>query len=52
MLTAKQAVDNIISGITCKDNIWNINVDDDYHEEKITSKKEISTEQKHVPVAV
>ena len=33
MLTAKMAVDNILAGITCKDNIWAINVDDDYHEE-------------------
>ena len=31
--TAKMAVDNILAGITCKDNIWAINVDDDYHEE-------------------
>lgn len=38
MLTAKLAVDNIIAGISCKDNIWSINVDDDYHEEKISSK--------------
>ncbi len=32
MLTAKAAVDNIIGGITDKSNIWQINVDDDYHE--------------------
>lgn len=34
MLTAKLAVDNIAAGITSKDNIWSVNIDDDYHEEK------------------
>jgi protoporphyrinogen oxidase len=34
MLTAIASVDNIISGITTKDNIWSINVEKDYHEEK------------------
>lgn len=34
MLTAKLAVDNIIAGITDKSNIWQVNIDDDYHEEK------------------
>lgn len=38
MLTAKCAVDNILQGITTKDNIWAINVDDEYHEE--TNQKE------------
>jgi protoporphyrinogen oxidase len=33
MLTAKMAVDNILAGVTSKDNIWSVNVDDDYHEE-------------------
>ena len=33
MLTAKEAADQIISGCVDKDRIWNINVDDDYHEE-------------------
>lgn len=33
MLTAKIAVDNILSGIEDKSNIWSVNVDDDYHEE-------------------
>lgn len=32
MLTAKLAVDNIVSGINDKSNIWDVNVDDDYHE--------------------
>jgi protoporphyrinogen oxidase len=34
MLTAMAAVQNIVSGIADKSNIWDINVDQDYHEEK------------------
>jgi len=34
MLTAMVAVDNIIEGITTKDNIWSINTEQEYHEEK------------------
>jgi hypothetical protein len=34
MLTAKAAVDNIVAGRTDKSNLWDINVDDDYLEEK------------------
>jgi len=34
MLTAMAAVDNIISGKKDKDNIWEINTEDEYHEEK------------------
>ncbi|MEO8485007.1 MAG: NAD(P)/FAD-dependent oxidoreductase [Betaproteobacteria bacterium] len=34
MLTAKAAVDNIVAGRTDKANLWSINVDDDYLEEK------------------
>lgn len=34
MLTAKAAVDNIVSGRTDKANLWAVNVDDDYLEEK------------------
>ncbi len=34
MLTAKCAVDNILTGVTSKENLWDINIDDDYHEEK------------------
>lgn len=32
MLTAMTAVDNIISGILSKDNIWAVNTEQDYHE--------------------
>lgn len=34
MLTAMTAVDNIIAGITCKENIWSINTEQEYHEKK------------------
>lgn len=34
MLTAMVAVDNICSGITDKSNIWEINTEQEYHEEK------------------
>jgi protoporphyrinogen oxidase len=34
MLTAKLAVDDILGGSSDKTAIWNVNVDDDYHEEK------------------
>ncbi len=33
MLTAITAVDNIVAGVDSKDNIWNINTEEDYHEE-------------------
>jgi protoporphyrinogen oxidase len=34
MLTAMTAVDNIINGVSSKDNLWSINMESDYHEEK------------------
>ena len=34
MMTAMAAVENIINGTTDKSNIWNINTDDNYHEEE------------------
>jgi len=33
MLTAITAVNNIIQGITSKDNIWSVNTEEEYHEE-------------------
>ncbi|HBX52892.1 MAG: hypothetical protein A2275_05030 [Bacteroidetes bacterium RIFOXYA12_FULL_35_11] len=36
MLTAMTAVDNIVKGITSKENIWQINTEEEYHE---TAKK-------------
>ena len=34
MLTAMTAVENIIKGIPSKDNIWEVNTEEEYHEEK------------------
>jgi protoporphyrinogen oxidase len=34
MLTAMVAVDNIIDGVKSKDNIWDVNTEEEYHEEK------------------
>jgi protoporphyrinogen oxidase len=34
MLTAMTAVENIVNGVTAKDNIWAINTEMEYHEEK------------------
>ncbi|GAA3946054.1 hypothetical protein [Pseudoclavibacter caeni] len=34
MLTAMAAVDNIQQGRTDKSNIWNVNVEQEYHEQK------------------
>jgi protoporphyrinogen oxidase len=34
MLTAMVAVDNIVQGIASKDNIWSVNTEEEYHEEK------------------
>ena len=37
MLTAMVAVENIVNGVATKDNIWAINTEMDYHEEKVDS---------------
>ena len=34
MLTAMVAVDNIVAGSSAKDNIWSVNTEAEYHEEK------------------
>jgi hypothetical protein len=34
MLTAMVAVDNIVAGVTDKANIWSVNTEAEYHEEK------------------
>ncbi len=34
MLTAMVAVDNIVEGIKSKENIWSVNTEEEYHEEK------------------
>lgn len=43
MLTAMVAVDNIASFITTKDNIWEINTEQEYHEEKSDQPKAMQT---------
>jgi len=37
MLTAITAVENIINNVKTKDNIWNINTEKNYHENKLTA---------------
>jgi protoporphyrinogen oxidase len=37
MLTAMTAVENIVNGVTTKDNIWQVNSEEEYHETKITA---------------
>jgi protoporphyrinogen oxidase len=39
MLTAMTAVENIVGSISSKDNIWAINTDSEYHEEKASEEK-------------
>ena len=34
MLTAMMTVENISNGVTTKDNIWDVNTEDEYHEQK------------------
>jgi len=36
MLTAMVAVENVINNISSKDNIWSVNTEESYHEEKET----------------
>jgi len=50
MLTAMVAVDNIIEGITTKDNLWSINTEQEYHEEKNNDKsdEQINSKEKNL----
>ena len=32
MVTSMEAVDNILSGVKSRDNIWNVNTEEEYHE--------------------
>jgi hypothetical protein len=45
MLTAMTAVDNILAGITDKSSLWEINTEQDYHEEKTHEEKTRQQEQ-------
>jgi hypothetical protein len=40
MLTAMVAVDNIIAGCADKANIWELNTEMEYHEERSSTEKE------------
>jgi protoporphyrinogen oxidase len=37
MLSAMLAVENIINGVNSKDNLWDLNTEQQYHEQKLTS---------------
>jgi protoporphyrinogen oxidase len=43
MLSAKFAVEAIVSGSTDKTAIWSVNIDDDYHEEATFKETQVST---------
>lgn len=43
MLTAMVSVDNILAGVTAKANIWAVNTEQEYHEEKPTAFREADT---------
>jgi protoporphyrinogen oxidase len=47
MLTAMMAVENIISGRKSKDNLWQVNTEQEYHEEK--NKPEVKQQPVRVP---
>jgi protoporphyrinogen oxidase len=44
MLTAMVSVDNILAGITDKSNLWEINTEQEYHEDKAAPPKEAISE--------
>jgi protoporphyrinogen oxidase len=46
MLTAMMAVDNIVAGITDKNNLWEVNTESDYHEEKNAGKPQAGSQGK------
>lgn len=47
MLTAMVAVDNILAGITDKSNLWEVNTEQEYHEQKAEARA--TTEIQRVP---
>jgi len=49
MLTAMVAVDNILAGITDKSNLWEVNTEQEYHEEK--EEPRVPAEVSTVPVS-
>ncbi len=54
MLTAMTAVDNILDGVRSRDNLWALNTEQEYHEEKREDKRpeeKTAEEEDRVPVA-
>ena len=49
MLTAMVAVDNIAAGVISKENIWAINTEQEYHEEKGEQKSPVANESSTIP---
>jgi general stress protein 26 len=47
MLTAMMAVENILSGRKSKDNLWQVNTEQEYHEEK--NKPEVERQPVRAP---
>lgn len=45
MLTAMTAVDNIVAGVVEKANLWDVNTEKEYHEEKDKTSEEVKTEK-------
>ena len=40
MVTSFEAVKDILEGATDKSNVWNVNTEKEYHEEKVENKSE------------
>lgn len=49
MLTAMVAVDNIVAGVTTKANLWSINTEQEYHEEKKGAEAVPDPEKRKIP---
>ena len=41
MCTSFEAVKNILSGVTSKDNVWSVNTEEEYHEESTEQSEEL-----------
>jgi hypothetical protein len=52
MLTAMAAVDNILAGRTDKSNIWSVNVEKEYHEEKAEQPVDRRAAERQAPSAL
>ncbi len=51
MLTAMTAVDNIIGNVRSRDNLWALNTEQEYHEEKAQSHPESQPEEEEITVS-